>query len=714
MSSARSRSGGHAQRDDVEAVEEVLAERARRDHRLEVAVGRADDADVDLARALAADRAHLAVLQDAQELGLHAERHLADLVEEERAAVGHVEETRARRRGPGEGAAHVAEERGLEQRLGDARAVLADEGAPAARPVGVDGAGDELLAGAALADDEHRDVARRHAVDQAEQLAHRLAPADDVVVGVARLVAVARRAASCVRVTSSSASRSLEDGLDAGARTLGAAQRRAAAGPRRARRRSPSPPATRRRAPTRAPRGPKAPAPHAVVEVDDAERLSPRDERHGEDAAQPEGVDAGVHVARAWRRRRSRRPRRPSRGRGARWSARAPAARPTRSWRARLRAARGTRRPSGARSRSRPALDAGPEDHRVEHLLEQRTQPVARRERAHDRLELRDLRRARTSRPPRRAREARAHATAASDGPVLGGRAFSQGRARPPRASSSRRAASPSPRLGREAQRRVEGRPARAQRSRDVEEREQRRRGRRVVGDASAPGQRRRGPRAPPLPPRRRAERRCLASPRGDARFVDGVRAPRRAAAPPIAARSSGLAPRRPSSASMAHVARPARRPERAPRPAPIARRPRPARPAIRAPARAPPPPPRRRRASRRWSRGSRRARARPERLAAAAEPLPEQGGSRRRCRGRAPISPASAAAAASLVRYVASSTTAPARVASSTARPKARAAPVDAPRASSSRPATPSRRAYGVGVERMREAPADGAQRAS
>ena len=60
---------------------------------------------------------------------------------------------------PGEGAAHVPEEGRLEQRLGHAGAVLADEGALRAAAVGVDGAGDELLAGAALADDEHRDVA---------------------------------------------------------------------------------------------------------------------------------------------------------------------------------------------------------------------------------------------------------------------------------------------------------------------------------------------------------------------------------------------------------------------------------------------------------------------------------------------------------------------------------------------------------------------------
>ena len=52
----------------------------------------------------------------------------------------------------------------------------------AARAVGVDGAGDELLAGAALADDEDGDVAAGDAVDEAQQLAHRLAAAGDLVV----------------------------------------------------------------------------------------------------------------------------------------------------------------------------------------------------------------------------------------------------------------------------------------------------------------------------------------------------------------------------------------------------------------------------------------------------------------------------------------------------------------------------------------------------
>ena len=92
--------------------------------RAEIAVGGGDDAHVDLARALAADAAELARLQDAQQLALHAGRHLADLVQEQRAAVGDLEQAARVALGAGEGAAHVAEQRRLEQRLGDGGAVL--------------------------------------------------------------------------------------------------------------------------------------------------------------------------------------------------------------------------------------------------------------------------------------------------------------------------------------------------------------------------------------------------------------------------------------------------------------------------------------------------------------------------------------------------------------------------------------------------------------
>jgi hypothetical protein len=72
--------------DHVDAEVEVLAETPLRDGRLEVAIGRRDEADVEWNLGAAADRPHGALLQGAEELRLESERQVADLVEEECAA----------------------------------------------------------------------------------------------------------------------------------------------------------------------------------------------------------------------------------------------------------------------------------------------------------------------------------------------------------------------------------------------------------------------------------------------------------------------------------------------------------------------------------------------------------------------------------------------------------------------------------------------------
>ena len=105
MSSLRSRSGGRSDREHPQAVVEVLAELARAHETVEALVAGADDAHVHLAVALAADRADLALLERPQQLLLHVGAHVGDLVEEERALVGELEEALLVPVGPGEGAA---------------------------------------------------------------------------------------------------------------------------------------------------------------------------------------------------------------------------------------------------------------------------------------------------------------------------------------------------------------------------------------------------------------------------------------------------------------------------------------------------------------------------------------------------------------------------------------------------------------------------------
>ncbi len=80
---------------------------------------------------LAAERAERPLLQHAQQLGLRGRRHLGDLVEEQRAAVGEFEAALAARDGAGERALLVAEQLALEQRVRDGRAVERHERLPA-------------------------------------------------------------------------------------------------------------------------------------------------------------------------------------------------------------------------------------------------------------------------------------------------------------------------------------------------------------------------------------------------------------------------------------------------------------------------------------------------------------------------------------------------------------------------------------------------------
>jgi hypothetical protein len=124
-------------------------------------------------------------LEHAEQFRLHGERHLADLVEEDRAAARRFEEAAVILGRAGERAAAVAEELALEQGLGDRGAVDGEERLVGARRGAVDAARHELLAGAGLALDQHRDRRRRGALHQLEHLEHRAARADDLVEPVA-------------------------------------------------------------------------------------------------------------------------------------------------------------------------------------------------------------------------------------------------------------------------------------------------------------------------------------------------------------------------------------------------------------------------------------------------------------------------------------------------------------------------------------------------
>ena len=132
------------------------------------------------------------LLQHAQDLGLRAGAHVADLVEEQRAAVGLLEAADALAIGAGEGALLVTEQLGFEQVLLQRRAVHLDEVARRPQRVVMDRAGDQLLAGAGFAANQHGRIALGHLADHVEDAAERLAAADDLVEVVVLLPLVAQ------------------------------------------------------------------------------------------------------------------------------------------------------------------------------------------------------------------------------------------------------------------------------------------------------------------------------------------------------------------------------------------------------------------------------------------------------------------------------------------------------------------------------------------
>jgi hypothetical protein len=170
--------------EDVEPVVEVLAKAPVADPFLEIAVGGRDDPDVDPQRFVGSQRLDGPLLEHPQQLGLRGQRHLRHLVEQQRPAVGRPEPPLAPPDRAGEGAALVAEQLRLQQRVGERRAVDRHEGAAVPGPALVQGAGDQLFAGAALAADQDRRVAGGDGVDPIHEPQHLRRTADHRLVGL--------------------------------------------------------------------------------------------------------------------------------------------------------------------------------------------------------------------------------------------------------------------------------------------------------------------------------------------------------------------------------------------------------------------------------------------------------------------------------------------------------------------------------------------------
>ena len=119
-----------------------------------------------------AERGDFAGLEEAEKLGLEVEAEFADFVEEEGAVAGGADEAEVVAVGAGEGAAAVAEELAFEQVARNGGAVERDERLLGAVGEVVNGAGEDLLAGAAFAGDQHVDRSACHLLCAQHYLVH--------------------------------------------------------------------------------------------------------------------------------------------------------------------------------------------------------------------------------------------------------------------------------------------------------------------------------------------------------------------------------------------------------------------------------------------------------------------------------------------------------------------------------------------------------------
>src|SRR5579859_1847241 len=180
--------GRNEKRDDVQAIEKILAKGAARDFLVEVFVGGGDDANIDAHGLIGADRLEALLFEHAQNFCLRAKAHVADFVEKKRAAVGGLKFSGFVVARSGEAALDVAEKLGFDELFGNGGAIDFNEGAFAAQAGGVQCARDKFLSRAAFAVNQNAAVGRAGDGDLLAQCLHRHAVADHLIT-MAKLAA---------------------------------------------------------------------------------------------------------------------------------------------------------------------------------------------------------------------------------------------------------------------------------------------------------------------------------------------------------------------------------------------------------------------------------------------------------------------------------------------------------------------------------------------
>src|SRR5438128_619716 len=173
--------GREAHLDDVEPVEQVLAELVLGNRLDDITVGGCQQPDLNTQFLGAADAGECAVLQEAEELGLERTAHIGNFIQENRATIGFFDPARLLSERAGESASFMAKELAFEQGFRDGGAVDPDIVGLAATAETVEGAGYQLFAGAALAENQNSGVSRRDGLNKLAQIPYLLRFADNLL-----------------------------------------------------------------------------------------------------------------------------------------------------------------------------------------------------------------------------------------------------------------------------------------------------------------------------------------------------------------------------------------------------------------------------------------------------------------------------------------------------------------------------------------------------
>src|SRR5215204_3223226 len=166
---------------DIEAIVQVGPKLAFAHGIFEVAVSSSDYAYVNFNRVTSSYSFKLTFLKHAQELGLHVQRELADLVEKKGSAVRNLKSSDVPGIRSGESALFVTEQLAFNQCTGQGSAIYFDQRAILARAEIMNCMGQQLLAGASLAKNCDCCVEPGHLFGLPQHLSQWLAASDDLV-----------------------------------------------------------------------------------------------------------------------------------------------------------------------------------------------------------------------------------------------------------------------------------------------------------------------------------------------------------------------------------------------------------------------------------------------------------------------------------------------------------------------------------------------------